>query len=205
MLLVIPGTDIHPQAAATERACQFRHKIFVHDRDRSDLEAGGLERRFDGNHTVQRIRLRDEDIVGNQPLPPTTRPVLLTAGLADLRRKQPSTDQRIFAWTRLCVAPGCRDARRKGDGRLLELAQGVVEWALARAVDSLAVAINWRLMVIAMKLRCFVRPLGFRKRIGPDEVVALRMSFDRETLHTIREPRGCKPLVLREAALATLA
>lgn len=43
MLLVIPGTDIHPYAAPMERAFQFRHKIFVDDRDWSDLDhAGGL-------------------------------------------------------------------------------------------------------------------------------------------------------------------
>jgi acyl-homoserine lactone synthase len=51
-------------------------------------------------------------------------------------------------------------------------------------------------MVIAMQLRFFVRPLGFPKRIGRDEVVALRMSFNRETLATIRQARGCDDPVL---------
>lgn len=35
-------------------------------------------------------------------------------------------------------------------------------------------------MVIAMQLRFFVRPLGFPKKTGRYEVVALRMSFNRE-------------------------
>jgi acyl-homoserine lactone synthase len=46
---------------------------------------------------------------------------------------------------------------------------------MASKVDSATVAIDWRLMVLAMQLR-FIRPLGFPKRIGRDEVVALRMS-----------------------------
>ncbi|AZO82099.1 MULTISPECIES: acyl-homoserine-lactone synthase [unclassified Bosea (in: a-proteobacteria)] len=199
MLLAIPGTDIHPHAAPMERACQFRHKIFVDDRDWSDLDQAGC------NHTVHRICLRDEDIVGYQRLLTTTRPILLTNNLADLCWKRPPTDQRTFERTRFCVAPGWRDTRSKGDEPLLELAQGVVEWALAHRVGTLAVAIDWRLVVIAMQLRFFVRPLGFPKRIGRDEVVALRMSFDRETLHTIQEARGPKASVLREAALATAA
>ena len=52
-------------------------------------------------------------------------------------------------------------------------------------------------MVVAMQLRFFVRPLGFPKRIGRDEVVALRMSFNRETLTTIQQARGCDDPVLR--------
>lgn len=106
MLLVIPGTDIHPHAAAMARACQFRHKIFVDDIDWSNLEAGGLERRYDGNHTVHRICLRDEDIVGYQRLLPATRPHLLTDSLADLCWSGPPADQRIFQWTRFCAGPG---------------------------------------------------------------------------------------------------
>jgi len=85
------------------------------------------------------------------------------------------------------------------------LAQGVVEWALAHGVGTLAVATDWSLTGIAMQLRCFVPPLGFPKRIGRDEVVALRTSFNRETLHTIPQATGSKASVLREAALAAAA
>lgn len=85
------------------------------------------------------------------------------------------------------------------------MAQGVVEWGMAHRVDTVTVAIDWRLMVIAMQLRFFVRPLGFPKRIGRDEVVALRMSFNRETLETIREARGSGEPVLTEFAVPTAA
>lgn len=69
---------------------------------------------------------------------------------------------------------------------------------MAHRVDTVTVAIDWRLMVIAMQLRFFVRPLGFPKRLGRDEVVALRMSFNRETLATIRQARGCDDPVLTD-------
>ncbi|MFD2029338.1 hypothetical protein ACFSKM_01475 [Ancylobacter dichloromethanicus] len=72
----------------------------------------------------------------------------------------------------------------------------MVEWGMAHRVDTVTVAIDWRLMVIAMQLRFFVRPLGFPKRIGRDEVVALRMSFNRETLTTIQQARHCEGSVL---------
>ena len=70
---------------------------------------------------------------------------------------------------------------------------------MAHRVDTVTVAIDWHLMVIAMQLRFFVRPLGFPKRIGRDEVVALRMSFTTETLETIRQARGSARPVLEPA------
>lgn len=60
-------------------------------------------------------------------------------------------------------------------------------------------------MVIAMQLRFFVRPLGFPKRFGRDEVVALRTSFNRETLATIKEARGSEASVLSETPLEIAA
>jgi len=186
-------------------ACQFRHKVSGDDRDWSDLEqAGGLDRQFEGNQSIQRICLRDEDIVAYQQRLPTTRPHLLTQVLADLCWKRTTTDQRIVERTRFCLAPGWRDTRRMEGKLFLELAPGVVEWALARGVDTVSVAIDWRLVVIAMQLRFCVPPVGSSKRIGRD-VVARWMAFNRATLATIQEARGRKAPGLREAAFAAAA
>jgi acyl-homoserine lactone synthase len=76
---------------------------------------------------------------------------------------------------------------------------------MASKVDTVTVAIDWRLMVIAMQLRFFVRPLGFPKRIGRDEVVALRMSFNRETLAALQQARGCEDRVLPDTRLPSAA
>lgn len=95
--------------------------------------------------------------------------------------------------------------RPRGKSPFLELAQGLVEWGMANRVDTVTMAIDWRLMVIAMQLRFFVRPLGFPVRIGRDEVVALRMSFNHETLSTIHAARGCTRSVLNDASWPSAA
>lgn len=207
MLMVIPGSDISRHATLMDRAFRFRHSIFVEEKGWTDLrQPDGLERdRFDDIHAIHQICLRDDEIVGYQRLLPTTRPHLLTDVLTDLCRRRPPRGPRVFEWTRFCVAPGRREMRPRGDGPFLELAQGVVEWGMAHRVDTVTVAIDWRLMVIAMQLRFFVRPLGFPKRIGRDEVVALRMSFNGETLATIRQARGCDDPVLPDLLLPSAA
>lgn len=207
MLMVIPGSDISRHATLMDRVFRFRHSIFVEEKGWTELrQPDGLERdRFDDAHAIHQICLRGEDIVGYQRLLPTTRPHLLSDVLTDLCHRRPPRGPRVFEWTRFCVAPGSREMRPRADGPFLELAQGVVEWGMAHRVDTVTVAIHWRLMVIAMQLRFFVRPLGFPKRIGRDEVLALRMSFNRETLATIRQARGCDDQVLPDATLSSAA
>ena len=207
MLMVIPGSEISRHATLMDRVFRFRHSIFVDEKGWMELrQPDGLERdRFDDVHAIHQICLRGDDIVGYQRLLPTTRPHLLSDVLTDLCHRRPPRGPRVFEWTRFCVAPGSREMRPRADGPFLELAQGVVEWGMAHRVDTVTVAIDWRLMVIAMQLRFFVRPLGFPKRIGRDEVVALRMSFNRETLATIRQARGCDDPVLPDLPLPTAA
>lgn len=207
MLMVIPGSDTSRHAALMDRVFRFRHSIFVEEKGWIELrQPDGLERdRFDDIHAIHQICLRGDDIVGYQRLLPTTRPHLLSEVLTDLCHRRPPRGPRVFEWTRFCVAPGSREMRPRADGPFLERAQGVVEWGMAHRVDTVTVAIDWRLMVIAMQLRFFVRPLGFPKRIGRDEVVALRMSFNRETLATIRQARGCDDPVLPHLPLPTAA
>ena len=48
-------------------------------------------------------------------------------------------------------------------------------------------------------------PSRLPKAIGRDEVVALRMSFNRETLAAIRQARGCEDRVLPDATLPSAA
>lgn len=207
MLMVISGSDISRHATLMDRVFRFRHSVFVDEKGWMELrQPDGLERdRFDDVHAIHQVCLRGDDIVGYQRLLPTTRPHLLSDVLTDLCHRRPPRGPRVFEWTRFCVAPGSREMRPRADGPFLELAQGVVEWGMAHRVDTVTVAIDWRLMVIAMQLRFFVRPLGFPKRIGRDEVVALRMSFNRETLATIRQARGCDDPVLPHLPLPTAA
>ena len=198
MLKVIHGSEVGAHQALMDRVFRFRHSVFVEEKGWEDLrQPDGRERdRFDDAHAIHQICLRGDEIVGYQRLLPTTRPHLLTDVLSDLCRTKPPRGPRIVEWTRFCVAPSHREVRPRANGAFLELAQGVVEWGMANRVDTVTVAIDWRLMVIAMQLRFFVRPLGFPKKIGRDEVIALRMSFMGETLAAIRQARGCDEPVL---------
>lgn len=202
MLVVVDRDNIHRHQSLVERAFRFRHSVFVEEKGWTDLrKADGCERdQFDDEHAVHQILLRDDEIVGYQRLLPTTRPHLLTSVLSDLCQTKPPCGPRVAEWTRFCVAPVRREVRPRSNGLFLELTQGVVEWGMARNVDTVTVAIDTRLMVIAMQLRFFVRPLGFPKRIGREDIVALRMSFNRETLATLHEARGCDDPVLPTAA-----
>ena len=198
MLKVVSGWEPSQHATLMGRVHRFRHTIFVEEKGWQDLRrADGLERdQFDDVHALHQICSRGDDIVGYQRLLPTIRPHLLTDVLGDLCRRPPPRGPRIFEWTRFCVARSHRELRPSGDSPFLELAQGVVEWGMTNNVNTLTVAIDWRLMVIAMQLRFFVKPLGFPKRIGRDEVVALSMSFESETLDAIHQARGCEDSVL---------
>jgi len=207
MLMVIPGSDISRHAALMDRAFRFRHSVFVEEKGWEDLrQPDGRERdRFDDVHAIHHVCLRGNDIVGYQRLLPTTRPHLLSDVLTDLCRHRPPRGPRVYEWTRFCVAPGRREMRPHGDAPFLELAQGIVEWGMANRVDTVTVAIDWRLMVIAIQLRFLVRTLGFPKRLGRDEVVALRMTFNHETLAAIRQARGCGDRVLPDSMLPNAA
>lgn len=201
MLKVIHGYELDAHHELMDRVFRFRHDVFVDEKGWDDLRQPDARERdqFDDVHAIHQVCLRGDEIVGYQRLLPTTRPHLLTDVLGDLCRTKPPRGPRIFEWTRFCVAPGHREVRPRANGAFLELAQGVVEWGMGNRVDTVTVAIDWRLMVIAMQLRFFVRPLGFPKRIGRDEVVALRMSFTRETLAAIRAARGFDAPVLERA------
>ncbi|WP_131120221.1 acyl-homoserine-lactone synthase [Lichenihabitans psoromatis] len=198
MLKVIHGSEVSAHQELMDRVFRFRHGVFVDEKGWEDLRQPDARERdqFDDAHAIHQVCLRDEEIVGYQRLLPTTRRHLLTDVLGDLCRTKPPRGPRVFEWTRFCVAPSHREVRPRANGAFLELAQGVVEGGMANRVDTVTVAIDWRLMVIAMQLRFFVRPLGFPKKIGRDEVVALRMSFTGETLTTIRQARGCDGPVL---------
>lgn len=199
MLVVVDRGNFNQHRDLLDRAFRMRHDIFVEEKGWEDLRrTDGLERdQFDDEHAVHHVLLHDDEIVGYQRLLPTTRPHLLTTVLGDLCHTKPPRGARVAEWTRFCVAPSHRETRPRSNGVFLELAQGVVEWGMANNIDTVSVAIDWRLMVIAMQLRFFVRPLGFPKKLGREEIVALRMSFNRETLAAIHEARGSTDPVLR--------
>jgi len=207
MIVTVSGRNIDRHERLMDRAFQLRHAIFVEEKGWSDLrQADGRERdRFDDIYAIHHVCQRDDKVVGYQRLLPTTRPHLLSHILNDMCRQKPPSGSRVFEWTRFCVARGYREMHPRAGGPFLELAQGVVEWSMAHDVDTVIAAIDWRLMIIAMQLRFFVQPLGFPKRIGKDEVVALTMSFNKETLSMIQRARNSDASVFDGMSLASAA
>lgn len=188
-------TDIEDPADREDlllEAFRFRHAVFVEEKGWDDLRrADGLEvDEFDDGYTVHQICRRDGAIVGYQRLRPTMRPHLLSKVLRDLCREEPPCAPHIYEWSRFAVGGPARLAHPRRNEVFLELSEGVVDWCLARNVTATTVVIDLRLMVIAMQLKFDVRPLGFPRKIGREEVVALRLNFDATTLSTIRDARS---------------
>lgn len=191
MLTTISGDEIAQHEQLMLEAFRFRHAVFVEEKGWEDLRrSDGLEiDGFDDAHTVHQICRRAGVIVGYQRLRPTLQSHLLANVLRDLCREEPPCAPHIYEWSRFAIGGPAREARPRRNEVFLELTEGVVDWCLERGVSATTVVIDLRLMVIAMQLRFDVRPLGFPRKIGREEVVALRLNFDAETLRTIREVR----------------
>ena len=107
MPVPIPGSDVSRQAARIGRIFRFRHAIFVEENGWNELRGpDSLERdRFDDEHAIHHVGLRNDEIIGYQRLLPTTRSRFLTDVAGDLCRSRPPSGLEIQEWTRFCVAP----------------------------------------------------------------------------------------------------
>ena len=211
MLRIIYGTDVGRHPDLMREVFRFRHRIFVEEKGWNDLwNSSGEERdRFDDEHTVHQILMDEGVVVGYQRLIPTVRTHLLTSVLSHLCADPTPCGPAVYEWTRFCLEPSRRETFPRRNGAFLHLAQGVVEWGLANGVRTTTVVIDCRLMIIGMQLRFRVRPLGFPKRIGREEVVALELGFSEETLDAIHAARGSElpvvpPRELRRPELARI-
>ena len=192
MITTVTGDEIANHEHLLMEAFRFRHTVFVEEKGWEDLRRpDGLEvDAFDDGHTVHQICRRDGIVVGYQRLRPTLRPHLLDSVLRDMCRDEPPRANDISEWSRFAIGGSARETRPRRNEVFLELTEAAVAWCLSRGVTATSVVIDLRLMVVAMQLKFDVRPLGFPRKIGRDEVVALLLRFDPETLRTIREARG---------------
>ena len=192
MITTITGDEIANHAQLLLKAFRFRHDVFVEEKGWEDLrQSDGLEvDAFDDGHTVHQVCRREGIIVGYQRLRSTLQPHLLDSVLRNMCRDEPPRSPDIFEWSRFAIGGSARETRPRRNEVFLELTEAAVSWCLSHGVTATSVVIDLRLMVVAMQLKFEVRPLGFPRKIGRDEVVALLLRFDAETLRTIREARG---------------
>ena len=135
------------------------------------------------------LSMRDGVLAGYQRMLPTTRPHLLTDILPFLCEGERPCGPDIYELTRYAVAPAYRDGRRGVSTVGSELIAGFVEWGLATGVHSVIIEFEPMWVLRALQLRFLARPLGYQKVIGQQNVVATLLTFDEQTLETVREKR----------------
>jgi acyl-homoserine lactone synthase len=208
MLHIVTSANIHLYESEMRKAYQLRHRVFVEEMKWTNLDRGdGLEiDQFDTETAVHMLYLDDNrDVLGYQRMLPTTGPHLLTDALPELCDLPSPVGENIWEWTRYAVHPLHRDRGRKISPIALSLLTGIVEWGLAREIDTLILLMNpiWLLKLVQGHFR--ITPLGFPKKIGDEDTIAVMASFNRMTLARLREYRGVDSSVFHHSAQVKLA
>lgn len=191
MLHIVTNDNFDLYRTELDQAFQLRHKVFVEEKNWTELarEDGRETDRFDDEHAVHMLFIADSRVIGYQRMLPSTRPHLLTEVLSDLCESTPPVGPNIWEWSRYCVEAGHRERGRMLSPVANALLSGIVEWGLARSVDTIIVEMNplWLLRLVQLHFR--VTPLGVPQIIGGEETVAVTASFDERTLARLREMR----------------
>ena len=191
MILVMTTAELMENPSLWEAVYRLRHNIFVEEMGWDDLRRDDeLEiDQFDHDQALHMLSMRDGVLAGYQRMLPTTRPHLLTDILPFLCEGERPCGPDIYELTRYAVAPAYRDGRRGVSTVGSELIAGFVEWGLATGVHSVIIEFEPMWVLRALQLRFLARPLGYQKVIGQQNVVATLLTFDEQTLETVREKR----------------
>lgn len=200
MLHIVTSQNVQLYRAELDQAFQLRHRVFVEEKSWTALarEDGRETDRFDDEHAVHMLFVADGRVIGYQRMLPSTRPHLLTNVLSNLCEGAPPVGPNIWEWSRYCVEAGHRERGRMLSPVANALLSGIVEWGLAKGVDTIIVEMNplWLLRLVQLHFR--VTPLGVPKIIGGEETIAVTASFDERTLarlHEMRKPHARAPAV----------
>lgn len=200
MIKVVPGYEAHLHPEIFDAVFALRHKVFVEEMGWTDLAAPDRRERdrFDDEHAVHHIAVRDGVVLGYQRTLPTMRPHLLTEVLPHLCEGAAPRGPEHWEVSRYCVTPAAREGRRAVGSVGSELIVGVVEWALANGIKSLVYEFEANWLLRAVQLQFFVRPLGLLHQIGTQQIIAAELQITPHTLATIREFRGHHMPVLED-------
>lgn len=207
LLLAIFASGIGRRPDLMERPNRFRYAVFVGPTGWNDAQRQGCLEwvPFDGEQSVHRVRLRDDDIVGRRRSPSVARRHRLTTFLDVFHHVRPRRRPRILHWMRFCIASGRREFDRRPEEHFLPLVQGAGERGLPRSVGMMTVAVDFRLVAVALQLLSFLQPLRFPANERRDVMVAPRISFNREALAAILAARGCGAPILAQSAFDAAA
>ncbi|MBB6467964.1 acyl-homoserine lactone synthase [Aminobacter lissarensis] len=191
MLHIVTNKNVDCYRAELDQAFQLRHKVFVEEKNWTDLarENGRETDRFDDEHAVHMLFIVDDRVIGYQRMLPSTRPHLLSEVLSNLCEGERPAGENVWEWTRYCVEPQYRERGRMLSPVANALLSGIVEWGLKTDVDTIIIEMNplWLLRLVQLHFR--VTPLGLPRVIGNEETVAVTASFDERTLTRLHEMR----------------
>ncbi|MCB1381584.1 MAG: GNAT family N-acetyltransferase [Notoacmeibacter sp.] len=198
MILAMTTAELMENPSLWEAVYRLRHSIIVEEMGWDDLRRDDeLEiDQFDHDEAVHMLCMREGVLAGYQRMLPTTRPHLLTDVLPELCEGERPCGPGIFELTRYAVAPAFRDGRRGVSTVGSELIAGFVEWGIATGVHSVIIEFEPMWVLRALQLRFLAKPLGYQKVIGTQNVVATLLTFDAQTLATVRGKRNWHEPVL---------
>src|SRR4051794_23620593 len=200
MIHLVTAENRHRYADALEQAYRLRHRVFVDKMKWTDLrrEDGREIDRFDDDHALHILYLRDGEVLGYQRLLPTTRPHLLSEVLPHLCEDARRSGAHVWEWTRYCVQPAHRERGWALSPVANALLSGIVEWGLASGVSTVLIEMNplWLLRLVQLHFR--TTPLGLPQPVAGEDAIAVAAAFDRRTLARLQALRGNADAVLAE-------
>jgi acyl-homoserine lactone synthase len=208
MIHIVTSENIDLYQEQMREAFQLRHRVFVEEMKWSNLDRGdGLEiDQFDTKSAVHMLYLGDQgEVLGYQRMLPSTGPHLLSDVLPELCDGERPVGANIWEWTRYAVHPAHRDRGRVLSPIGIGLLTGIVEWGLAKSIDSIIIQMNplWLLRLVQLHFR--VTPLGFPKLIGDSDTIAVTAAFNALTLARLNAFRGADSSVFDDQSQEKLS
>ncbi|MER8855735.1 GNAT family N-acetyltransferase [Mesorhizobium australicum] len=191
MLHIVTNENVDLYRTELDQAFQLRHKVFVEEKNWIELSREDRREtdRFDDEYAVHMLFITDSRVIGYQRMLPSTRPHLLTEVLLELCEGEPPVGPNIWEWTRYCVEAGHRERGRMLSPVANALLSGIVEWGIARGIDTIIIEMNPLWLLRLVQLHFMVKPLGVPRIVGGEETVAVTASFDARTLARLHEMR----------------
>ncbi len=201
MILALTTSQLRNHPAIWESVHRLRHEIFVEEMGWEDIRRdNGLEiDQFDHDDAIHHLAFRNGDLAGYQRMLPTERPYLLSTVLRDLCEGPFPCGRNVWELTRYAVAKPWREGRRGVSSIGSELIAGFIEWGQCAGVDEVIIEFEPMWVLRALQLGFLVRPLGYQRTYGRQQVVAAVLKFTPETLRTVRRYRGENSPVLQIA------
>jgi acyl-homoserine lactone synthase len=195
-----PGSD-----KLLEGAFKLRHRVFVDEKKWEDLrKPDGREiDQFDGPQCIYIVATERNSVVGNLRMTPTTHPHLLADVHQHLCARPEPRGPAIWEWTRYCEQPLKRGRSKWGEVAAHVQVAGM-EWLFMHGVRDVVVEYNPKFIDRHLEMGFEVNLLGLPVEMEGEQVVAVHMRFDFNTLYQTRACLGVtRPILMTEPVAAT--